>query len=118
MMSTELNQSNSNTHGNLAIYLLVAISLGLCTLASFFCNNLAQRDVLSSLNSFWIILALAAVKGGLVAYIFMHLKWDGKFVYFLLLPACILAILLVVVLLPDTLFSQNLETIESGSFSN
>ncbi|MFM7151822.1 MAG: cytochrome C oxidase subunit IV family protein, partial [Gemmataceae bacterium] len=98
------------------MYLLVAISLGLCTVASFFCNNLAQINVLSDLNSFWIILALATIKAGLVAHIFMHLKWDGKFVYFILFPVCILAILLVVVLLPDTLFAQNLELMESGQF--
>jgi len=115
-MKKDSKQPEANTDGNLILYLLVAGALGFCTIASFFCNNLAQKGLLTDLNSFWIILALATIKAALVALIFMHLKWDGKLVFFLLFPVCILAILFIVALLPDTLFAHNLEWIESGQF--
>ena len=38
----------------------------------------------------------------LVAMIFMHLKYDWRLLYFLLIPVCIMAVMMMVVLLPDT----------------
>jgi cytochrome c oxidase subunit 4 len=47
------------------------------------------------------LLLLALVKAGLVGWFFMHLKFEGNWVYVLLVPACILATIIVLALSPD-----------------
>ena len=46
------------------------------------------------------LLFLALVKAGLVGWFFMHLKFEGNWVYVLLVPACILATIIVLALAP------------------
>jgi len=47
------------------------------------------------------LLFWAVVKAALVGWFFMHLKFEGKWVYLLLIPAGILAAILVLALVPD-----------------
>ncbi len=47
------------------------------------------------------LMALALVKAALVAWYFMHLKFEGRWVYLMLVPAGILAAVLVLALFPD-----------------
>jgi cytochrome c oxidase subunit 4 len=47
------------------------------------------------------LLFWAAIKAGLVGWFFMHLKFEGNWVYFLIVPAAILATILVLALCPD-----------------
>ena len=47
------------------------------------------------------LLVLAGIKAGLVGWYFMHLKFEGKWVYLLIVPAIILATVLVLALVPD-----------------
>ena len=47
------------------------------------------------------MLVLAGIKAGLVGWYFMHLKFEGKWVYLLIVPAIILATILVLALIPD-----------------
>jgi cytochrome c oxidase subunit 4 len=47
------------------------------------------------------LLLWAAIKAGLVGWFFMHLKFEGNWVYFLIVPAVVLATILVVALSPD-----------------
>jgi cytochrome c oxidase subunit IV len=47
------------------------------------------------------LLFLALVKAGLVGWFFMHLKFEGNWVYMLLVPACVLATIIVLALSPD-----------------
>ncbi len=47
------------------------------------------------------LLVLAAIKAGLVGWYFMHLKFEGKWVYLLIVPAIVLATVLVLALIPD-----------------
>lgn len=47
------------------------------------------------------LLVLAAIKAALVAWYFMHLKFEGKWVYLLIIPAIVLATVLVLALIPD-----------------
>ena len=47
------------------------------------------------------LLVLAVVKAGMVGWYFMHLKFEGKWVYAMLVPAGILAIILTTALIPD-----------------
>ncbi len=47
------------------------------------------------------LLFLAVIKAGLVGWYFMHLKFEGNWVYIMLVPAMILATIIVMALTPD-----------------
>jgi cytochrome c oxidase subunit IV len=47
------------------------------------------------------LLIWAGIKAALVAWYFMHLKFEGKWVYLLIVPAIILATIFVLALVPD-----------------
>jgi cytochrome c oxidase subunit 4 len=47
------------------------------------------------------LMAMAITKAALVAIFFMHLKFEGRWVYFMLVPACVLAMGLILALFPD-----------------
>jgi cytochrome c oxidase subunit 4 len=71
------------------------------------------------LNPFFLILVLgllvwAAIKAGLVAWFFMHLKFEGKWVYFLIIPAAVLATILVLALCPDIAMKPVEEDVEES----
>ena len=46
-------------------------------------------------------MAMAIIKATLVGWYFMHLKFEGRWVYFMLVPAGILATIFVLALYPD-----------------
>ena len=48
-----------------------------------------------------VALAIAALKASLVATFFMHLVLDWKKLYFMIIPALVLGVLMILVLLPD-----------------
>jgi cytochrome c oxidase subunit 4 len=60
------------------------------------------------------LLFLAAVKAGLVGWFFMHLKFEGPWVYFLIIPACILAVIFTCALMPDISFRPETEENAEG----
>ncbi len=81
-----------------APYLLVFFWLAILTGVEYF--------YAAGLKDFFVILlggllALAGVKAGLVGWYFMHLKFEGSWVYLLIVPAIILATILVLALIPD-----------------
>ena len=47
------------------------------------------------------LLALAFVKAALVGLYFMHVKFEGKWVYGVIVPASILATIMILALMPD-----------------
>ena len=47
------------------------------------------------------LLAMAVTKAALVGWYFMHLKFEGRWVYFMLVPAGVLATIFVLALYPD-----------------
>lgn len=78
-------------------YLYVFVALSICTILSFvFYGALGQ-----GMSSASIIMLIAVIKALLVALIFMHLKYDWNRVYFLIIPALILGVMMMIVLLPD-----------------
>jgi cytochrome c oxidase subunit 4 len=85
----------------LRLYLAVAVALGVFTLASFAVNQLVARKVFEPHVGFTVILGVAVCKAFLVGAFFMHLSFDWRKLYFLLVPAALLAAVLVVGLLPD-----------------
>ena len=81
-----------------APYLLVWFWLAILTGVEYF--------YASGLKDFFTILLvglliLAGIKAGLVGWYFMHLKFEGKWVYLMIVPAIILAAVLVLALVPD-----------------
>jgi cytochrome c oxidase subunit 4 len=57
----------------------------------------------SELVKILLALLIASVKALLVAYFFMHLKFEGKLIYTIFIVPLILCVLLVVALIPDIL---------------
>jgi cytochrome c oxidase subunit 4 len=55
------------------------------------------------------LLLLASVKAGLVGWYFMHLKFEGKWVYIMIVPAAILATIIVLALCPDMVLKYETE---------
>ncbi len=55
------------------------------------------------------LLCLAAVKAGLVGWYFMHLKFEGNWVYIMIVPAVILAAIIVLALCPDMVLKYETE---------
>jgi caa(3)-type oxidase subunit IV len=98
-------------HGpNVKAYMAVFGALVICTIVSFVANVAVRSDVLSSFSSFVIIFGVACLKATLVAMVFMHLKYDWKKVYVMIIPALILGPLLVIVLLPDIVLAWKTAT--------
>jgi cytochrome c oxidase subunit IV len=83
------------------IYLAIAASLAGLTAISYVGDlmHMPRRALIC------LVLAVAVVKATLVATFFMHLKWDWAKVRVMLIPALILAAVLVSALLPDITFA-------------
>jgi cytochrome c oxidase subunit 4 len=47
------------------------------------------------------LVSLALIKAGMVGWFFMHLKFEKRWVYILIVPACVMAIFLTLALYPD-----------------
>lgn len=91
--------SHGDDHGNLfKVYMIVAVALAVATAASFIVN----QTVSTKAAAFVMILGVAIIKATLVGTYFMHLKWDWKLLYFLIVPAFILGTMMMIVLMPDT----------------
>ena len=65
------------------------------------------------------LLFWAVIKAGLVGWFFMHLKFEGNWVYIMIVPAFVLATIFVLALLPDMTIKENADDvpIEETSFS-
>jgi caa(3)-type oxidase subunit IV len=93
-------------HGpNSRVYMVIAVALAVFTAVSFVVNLLVQFAGLAVLAGFLIILGVAICKALLVTMYFMHVKYDWSLLYFLLLPAFVLATMMMIVLLPDLVFA-------------
>ncbi|MBV8316932.1 MAG: cytochrome C oxidase subunit IV family protein [Planctomycetaceae bacterium] len=81
-----------------APYLKVWAGLAFFTAIEYFYAHIF-KDML-----FTLILGLlfwAVIKASMVGWYFMHLKFEGRWVYFMLIPAGILAMILTLALVPD-----------------
>jgi caa(3)-type oxidase subunit IV len=84
-------------------YLIVFVCLAIFTFASFAANFAAapEHQWISKFVSFIIVLAVAVAKAALVGWIFMHLKFDWRKLFFMIVPAFILGTTMMIVFLPD-----------------
>lgn len=82
-------------------YMVIFGALSVFTLISFVFNTLATHHVITHTTSFIAIMSVAVVKALLVATWFMHLIVDWGKLFVFIVPAMILAPLLMIVLMPD-----------------
>src|SRR5262249_60997273 len=89
-------------HGDLfKLYMVVAVALSGFTVISFVVNYFVRAHGLSATLGFLIILGVAVAKATLVGLYFMHLKYDWGKLYFMIVPAFIIATMMMIVFLPD-----------------
>ena len=81
-----------------APYLRVFAALAVLTAIEYYYAMLFQSHFVVLVLG---LLLLAMVKAGLVGWYFMHLKFEGNWVYILIVPALILATIIVLALSPD-----------------
>jgi caa(3)-type oxidase subunit IV len=101
MADTQHAEAHAGHGPTVKLYLLIGVALSVFTAISFIVNYYVKLGTLSVEAGFVLILGVAIVKATLVGAIFMHLKWDYKYTYFMLIPAFILATMMMIVLLPD-----------------
>jgi cytochrome c oxidase subunit IV len=113
-------QHHDEHHGNVfQAYMIVAVILSVATATSFLFNWLARpvadggAEVIGRFVAFALILTVAIVKATLVGMYFMHLKWDWKLLYFLIIPVFIMGTMMMVVLLPDIFLGPSKDMAES-----
>ena len=101
-----------------APYLKVFLGLAILTALEYAYAHVAKDAFLTLVLG---LMCLAIIKAGMVGWYFMHLKFEGKWVYGMLIPAGILAIILTFALAPDVAMQpvteENLEDEESGAVS-
>jgi cytochrome c oxidase subunit IV len=106
MPENRMAHSHGAHHGpTLRLYLVIACCLALFTAVSFIVNSLVRDEKLPAETGFAVILGVAIAKAILVGLFFMHLKDDWGKLYFLIVPVFILAVVLVIVLLPDNVIA-------------
>jgi cytochrome c oxidase subunit 4 len=81
-----------------APYLRVWGALAIFTAIEYFYAFFLKDDFVPLLLG---LLLWAVIKAALVGWYFMHLKYEGKWVYILIVPAFVLATILVLALTPD-----------------
>lgn len=92
---------HSGGHPTLLSYVVVFAALAVFTIVSFVANALANNGMIGVATSFVIIMLVAVIKASLVGAWFMHLKFDWGRVGFMLIPAFVLAVMMMLVLMPD-----------------
>lgn len=98
MAETHLTESQEMEVESHAPYLKVWAALAVFTAVEYFWAHVF-KDSLATLVLgllFWAVL-----KASLVGWYFMHLKFEGRWVYGMLIPAAVLASVIVFALVPD-----------------
>jgi cytochrome c oxidase subunit 4 len=95
-------------------YLLVWVALLVFTLIEYFYAALLKDVFVILLLG---LLLWAAIKAGMVGWYFMHLKFEGAWVYLVIIPAFVLATILVLALSPDVAMRPAEEESEATTWS-
>lgn len=89
-----------------APYLKVWAGLAILTFVEYYYASIFKSYFLILLLG---LLFLAVVKAGMVGWYFMHLKFEGNWVYIMIIPAFILATIIVLALSPDMVLKPETE---------
>jgi cytochrome c oxidase subunit IV len=90
-------QDHAPAGPNFQAYMMIFYVLCVLTAASFGVNWLLGQNHTSAT----IIVLIAVVKASCVAAIFMHLRFDWNRLYCIIIPVSIMAVMMIIVLLPD-----------------
>ena len=90
-----------------APYLKVFAALAVLTAIEYYYASIFKRPFRDPAS--WGCCCLAVVKAGLVGWYFMHLKFEGNWVYIMIVPAMILATIIVLALCPDMVLKSETE---------
>ncbi|GIW88628.1 MAG: hypothetical protein KatS3mg108_2952 [Isosphaeraceae bacterium] len=93
--ATHEEQEAAEAH---APYIKVWVVLLVLTVLEYFYAKLMAGNMTALVLG---LLILAGIKAALVALYFMHVKFEGRWVYAIMVPAGILAAILVLALMPD-----------------
>ena len=107
-MGDEHHQAQGGPHGHAVgivhhhvpyykIFGLLVILTGVTVAVAFI-------EIRSEIGKVLLALAIASVKASAVALFFMHLKFEGKLIYLILIVPLLLCVLLVVALIPDIVY--------------
>jgi len=92
----------------IAIFVLLVILTALTLLVSFYRFDSEMVNVL-------LALLVASIKASFVCMYFMHLKFEGKLIYVILIVPLCLCVLLVVALIPDVFMTDPIRNAASAS---
>jgi cytochrome c oxidase subunit IV len=93
------------------INLYVFIVLCILTVISFTIGLIASQD---NKLLVWVLMAIiSCAKAGLVISIFMHLRWEKWWKWFLTVPATAMGLLLTIALVPD-IGNRNVDLDDAG----
>ena len=98
MAGTNLTHDQEMHVESHAPYIKVFLWLAVFTAAEYFYARF-QKDSFAPLVMG--LMLFAVIKASMVGWYFMHLKFEGRWVYYMLVPAGILAAVLVLALTPD-----------------
>jgi len=98
MADTNLTHDQEMHVESHAPYIKVFLALAVFTAIEYFYARVFKDSPTSLILGlmFWAVL-----KAGLVGWYFMHLKFEGRWVYYMLVPAGILACVFIFALMPD-----------------
>jgi cytochrome c oxidase subunit 4 len=95
------------------MYLKVWGALLVLTVLEYFYAKLMAGSMMKLILG---LMFLAGIKAALVAWYFMHVKFEGKWVFGLIIPASILAAILIFGLVPDiALYEANPDAEEEST---
>ena len=100
-MSEQRHDAGHDPAALFKAYITVFVALSIFTAVSFIANEAVRHHIITPMISLTIIMAVAVVKAGCVAYIFMHLKQDWGKVYCIMVPVLIMCVMMIIVLMPD-----------------
>jgi cytochrome c oxidase subunit 4 len=83
-------------------YLAVFVTLVVLTVVTV---AVAFVGIKSELSKILLALAIASVKATAVVLYFMHVKFEGKLIYLILIVPLVFCVMLVISLLPDVTFA-------------
>lgn len=98
MTQTNLTYEQEEHVESHAPYIKVWFALLILTLVEYFYAYFMSGRFLTLVLG---LMFLACIKAGLVAWYFMHLKFEGRWVYYMLIPAAFLAAVFILALYPD-----------------
>jgi cytochrome c oxidase subunit 4 len=104
--ATHEAQEESESHASL--YLRVWVVLLILTVVEYFYAKVFADAFMGLVVGLMVV---ASIKAALVGQYFMHVKWEGKWIYGVMVPAAILACVLIGGLMPDIANSPTKEPI-------